>query len=448
MDASNQLSTLNPRHKHDGDSAKIHRPFPNRRTVSVGSAHNNDVIIEHPTVSRHHTIIVRRGFLRRKQLNDLNSTNGTVVNGRRVDGPVAFRIDDNLRLGAVSVCFYRENSRPAVRILLLVSVLASLAIGGFAMARYLLKQGQVPAPPRSASPATFVHTADKLPLIVSQTVVAALFQGAHDWLLRLNYYRTRAGVAALAEDASLQAAEVSHSRYLVVNYSTDIQGGRVPSHHAVHDEKPSKQWYSREGAIAAQQSDIWEGCGTQIPTQTEAIDAWIAGPFHRVSLLSSRIQAAAYGSYQQTGECWALGLRLTPKTTFVPYTEPPVEFPSDGSEVPLTQLPSGESPSLLTSCPGYAYPSGLPITIQFGYGVIPKITRTAINLNDQPVEHCLVEANSYENPDAEAKASGRGALKSFGAVVLVPRQPLSAASKYTVNIVADGHPYDWQFSTK
>jgi hypothetical protein len=61
MDAGNQLSTLNPRHKLDGDSAKIRRPFPNRRTVSVGSAHNNDVIIEHTTVSRHHAIIVRRG---------------------------------------------------------------------------------------------------------------------------------------------------------------------------------------------------------------------------------------------------------------------------------------------------------------------------------------------------------------------------------------------------
>ena len=70
--------------------AKFRPKLPYRRVVTIGSAHDNDVIIDHPTVSRHHAIITRRGLLRHRELSDLNSTNGTIVNGQRIDGPLAF----------------------------------------------------------------------------------------------------------------------------------------------------------------------------------------------------------------------------------------------------------------------------------------------------------------------------------------------------------------------
>jgi pSer/pThr/pTyr-binding forkhead associated (FHA) protein len=88
---------------------EIRRKLPNKRVVSVGSAPDNDVVIEHPTVSRHHAVVIRRGILRRLTLSDLNSTNGTTVNGRRIARPVALRPNDIVLFGAVSVRLYSES---------------------------------------------------------------------------------------------------------------------------------------------------------------------------------------------------------------------------------------------------------------------------------------------------------------------------------------------------
>ena len=451
--------------------------LPSRRTVTIGSARDNDVIIDDPTVSRHHAIITRRGILRRRELSDLNSTNGTVVNGRRIDGPLAFRLDDKVRIGAVSVWFYSDSSYRALRLVLLALVLLCLFIGGFAATKYLLNQSVAPAQRVPATPSTSsvarraievsskspdgngfiiapnhvrrlgVPSVTPLPSVLGSEVPTLSTPSVPEWLLRLNYYRRLARVAPLPEDSSLSAAEVSHSRYLVMNYSADFQVGSDLGR-TMHREDASNQWYSPAGLMAAKHSDLYEGC-EPLPAQSEVVDWWIAAPFHRLSLLNPHIRAAAYGSYQQPEGCWAAGLQLAPNTqAHRIHTELPVDFPGDGSEVSLTTITANEWPNVLTSYPGYALPAGLPITIQFGNGTTPTVTQTTITRNGQPVEHCLVEGNNYEHPDQETAASGRDVLKGFGAVVLIPRQPLLAASRYAVHIVADGHPYDWQFSTR
>lgn len=135
---------------------QFRRKLPNRRAVTIGSAVDNDVIIDHPTVSRHHAIITRRGILRRRKLSDLNSTNGTVVNGRRIGGPLAFRLNDIVRIGAVPVRFYSDSSYRALRLGFLASVSLSLFIGGFTATKYLLDQGVVPAHRQAAAPSPHV----------------------------------------------------------------------------------------------------------------------------------------------------------------------------------------------------------------------------------------------------------------------------------------------------
>ena len=57
-----------------------------KKQTAIGSAPDNDVVIEHKSVSRRHAVVVRglRGFAVR----DLDSTNGTRVNGQRCAGHV------------------------------------------------------------------------------------------------------------------------------------------------------------------------------------------------------------------------------------------------------------------------------------------------------------------------------------------------------------------------
>ena len=70
--------------------------------VTIGRALDNDLVLEHPSVSRHHAEIRREpgGYA----LADLGSTNGTTVNGRAV---TAARLHDGdlVQLGGVTFVF-------------------------------------------------------------------------------------------------------------------------------------------------------------------------------------------------------------------------------------------------------------------------------------------------------------------------------------------------------
>lgn len=58
------------------------KSYPLGQSLKIGKAPDNDVVIEHPTVSRNHLIIRRQGdqFL----VQDLGSTNGTFVDGAQI----------------------------------------------------------------------------------------------------------------------------------------------------------------------------------------------------------------------------------------------------------------------------------------------------------------------------------------------------------------------------
>jgi pSer/pThr/pTyr-binding forkhead associated (FHA) protein len=64
---------------------------------TVGREAGNDIIINDPQVSRHHARMTLQGNA--YILEDLGSTNGTFVNGRRVTGPVALSAGDMIGLG-------------------------------------------------------------------------------------------------------------------------------------------------------------------------------------------------------------------------------------------------------------------------------------------------------------------------------------------------------------
>lgn len=77
-----------------------HIVIDGRRPVSIGRALDNDIVIDHPSVSRHHARLLHQGsgWL----LEDLGSTNGSFVNNGRVSAKF-LRRGDSVRFGSVTV---------------------------------------------------------------------------------------------------------------------------------------------------------------------------------------------------------------------------------------------------------------------------------------------------------------------------------------------------------
>jgi len=83
-------------------------------------------------VSRRHATLTRTsgGF----ELADLGSTNGTSVNGRRVQKPVVLKPGDEIKFGTARFAF--DPASVAKRMRRGFVILAVMFIAGFAVARY------------------------------------------------------------------------------------------------------------------------------------------------------------------------------------------------------------------------------------------------------------------------------------------------------------------------
>jgi ABC-type multidrug transport system ATPase subunit len=77
--------------------------FQGRSEFSMGRDPANDMVIDHPSVSRFHAQIRLEGG--NYTLYDLNSTNGTFVNGQQVWGNRRLVVNDNIRVGPTSLVF-------------------------------------------------------------------------------------------------------------------------------------------------------------------------------------------------------------------------------------------------------------------------------------------------------------------------------------------------------
>ena len=72
--------------------------FEQTDKVTIGRTEENDVVLDHPMVSRYHALIEKMGT--RFRLKDLNSTNGVYVNGVRIDNESWLRDGDTITIGA------------------------------------------------------------------------------------------------------------------------------------------------------------------------------------------------------------------------------------------------------------------------------------------------------------------------------------------------------------
>jgi|SRR5579884_96225 len=74
--------------------------------VTLGRSRQCDVVLSDPNVSREHAEIRPRGGS--WVLTDLGSTNGSSINGRRIDGPEVIRPGDEIELGTSRMTFELE----------------------------------------------------------------------------------------------------------------------------------------------------------------------------------------------------------------------------------------------------------------------------------------------------------------------------------------------------
>jgi pSer/pThr/pTyr-binding forkhead associated (FHA) protein len=80
-----------------------------RDIVMIGRAPSNQIVIEHPTVSAHHAVLLRTGAS--YSLKDLDSTNGTQINGDCVTD-AELKDGDTIRFGSVIAVFARGDRKP------------------------------------------------------------------------------------------------------------------------------------------------------------------------------------------------------------------------------------------------------------------------------------------------------------------------------------------------
>jgi hypothetical protein len=257
-----------------------------------------------------------------------------------------------------------------------------------------------------------------------------------NWLAILNGYRTSSQLPPLTENTSWSEGCWLHARYMVKN---DV---------AEHRENTGSPWYTPAGSEAAENSNIYASTSLTVSDAT-IVDTWMTAVFHAVSILDPRLQRTAFGSFREAGSGYRSAavldiLRgrgdLPPKISF------PILWPGSQAVVPLRFFWL-ESPSPLTSCPGYAAPSGLPIIAQMGAGDrTPHVTAHSFSQDGVPLEHCVFDETTYSNPDVAQQNLGRLVLAARDAVVLLPRAPLRPGESYTVSLTVDGQTYAWSFT--
>jgi len=85
------------------------------KVITIGRNHQNDVVINAPSVSRHHCQMIQddNGQFR---LVDFGSKNGTYINGRRITGEVILNYGDTIRIGNTTLPWQNYFSLPVQQI--------------------------------------------------------------------------------------------------------------------------------------------------------------------------------------------------------------------------------------------------------------------------------------------------------------------------------------------
>jgi len=439
--------------------------------TAVGSGNENDFVIDHATVSRKHAILHHDGG--RYTLTDLDSTNGTFVNGRRIKGAVPINPGDELSFGAArfamlggaGVSRAHRRRRSLAGLAVAAAGIVLFAVAGFIVTRYALDLGRVGSSstkPSSdettsnepvAAPSEIAESTAEISGTPVAPETAEVEAPSPVWLKQLNDFRGAVNLAPVVSDEKLSDGDRKHATYLLKNFSTEIHSGSLGPE--IHTEDSSNSWYTPEGEEAAHASDIAEQRavpGQKLPNPLDwAIEGWMVAPFHRLPILSPLLHQVGFGFECEDGMCVALLNVLSgvdpPPRTGAPL-ERPILFPPDGASIPSRmRVLDVEWPNPLSGCDGFAFPTGLPMSVQLGPMVEAQLNSFSVARDDgAEIEACGFDATSYYNSDERERTSVVNNLRGHGAIVIVPRHPLAADTRYDVVATVNGHDYKWSFT--
>jgi len=272
------------------------------------------------------------------------------------------------------------------------------------------------------------------------------------WLSELNQWRRMAGLRAVAENAHLSYGSEEHARYLIAQGPADAVGFRAydrrigPRAHLENSHSPSYTAAGAEAAIGGPlAADVIQGADVAWEGRSESgdIDNLILAPFHRLSLLAPWARLGGYGSFgEYPRRAAALALRGPLEAQ---QHGDPIEFPPANTNVSINALSGTEWPNPMAGCAGYERPVGFPITLQTGR----RLGLRSYSLHDQTLdgalEACGFDAASYRSSDPIQQKRGRELLDAYGAVVLIPRTPLSSGHRYRVTLQTSRGRFEWSF---
>ncbi len=263
-----------------------------------------------------------------------------------------------------------------------------------------------------------------------------------DWLGRINQVRAASQLPPVAEEPAWSAGILAHLGYLAQTPGDLIEGV------SLHSENPASPYYTPEGAKEGESSDLGSG-----DTNVEAIDNWLAAPFHAIGMLRPGLEKVAFARVQGGGNAGldvisGLNLEAPPRL---------VLFPGPDSTIDLAHY-TGESPPPIETClaehPGADYDSaGLPLIALLTESPAPDLS-AGITLPDgnrissAGNDLCVVTAATFVTRDTIYGPTGSSILSSDKAVFLVPRLPL-VAGRYSATISQPGKPdIAWSFNSE
>lgn len=251
------------------------------------------------------------------------------------------------------------------------------------------------------------------------------------WLDHVNAIRRMGSLAPLTENTTWSSGCYAHSRYMALN--------KVITHYEV----ASLPYYSDAGDLAARRSNIVLGA-----SGTTAIDLWAVGPFHAVGILDPGLRSTGFGNYTASTGWSAAALDVIRGRGAPPSTQTyPILWPGRGATTGYLKYGDSEYPDPLAGT-GFTKPSGAPIIAQFGDGgTTPVVTASSLSSDGKALEHAVYTEATYRNSDSAAQSTGRSALGSRDAVVMMPRYPLQPGRQYDVSLTVNGRTHAWSFYT-
>ncbi|NMB08245.1 MAG: FHA domain-containing protein [Tissierellia bacterium] len=99
-DGGKYLKLIN---KKESLSFNVKEYYPLTKSISIGRSNNNEIVLKDPYISKNHLKIVEdEGVF---FIEDLNSANGTYLNGERIMDVVKIKNGDRIRVGQVEFLF-------------------------------------------------------------------------------------------------------------------------------------------------------------------------------------------------------------------------------------------------------------------------------------------------------------------------------------------------------